>query len=232
VNLTGTDDVTVTAPTTLSSATRVNGTFTVGAVVAQVEQHPATPYFDLLTPNYLKFMTGYYQCGDSFPSAGSDDLAGYLGQNFQLQPNHIQENHWNMSGNKEVFLPAALVDRLVIFRYTRMVTAATTGQVTFTTASGDTFADFVLNPPITAYAGNGRVLPDSAERIASDVRGSYILATGGTNKTHFHAPNGQNHAHNAGAEYIFYCEVEGEWLLALVPFALGTGVQSTPRSFT
>ena len=149
---------------------------------------------------------------------------------FTLSVNTLTECKWDGGNASAITLPSATVDTLCVFRFT----AAGHGgdDIVFTTALGDTYEPFSIQPPIKVHSDLGgnrgaRCLPMPIMTTTTNL----VVAAGDQNTFTVKSTNNNNQT-NVGAELVWYCRTAGKWVLAFVPSFLGTGVINTTFGFT
>lgn len=176
--------------------------------------------------NYMRFLTGDYFGLTVFEKADADTDTG-----FTMAANAVTNSVWDGAGAAAAMvLPKAVKDTIVVFRFSA---AADGGQnITFTTGSGDTYEAFSIQPPIIGGAdlvGNkgARCLPTPTYTTATS-----LVSAAAANNTLIIASTASNNQTNLGAELVWYCKTDGEWIMAFVPCFLGTGVINATFAFS
>jgi hypothetical protein len=174
-----------------------------------------------ITSNYLRFVTGEYF---GMTVVNKTDAETDLG--FILQANAITESLWDGGAAAAMVLPSATKDTICVFRFA--ASAAGVQIITFTTAAGDTYDAFSLQPPVIGGADleanrGPRCLPSPTYNTTTN------LVSASTANTVFSvaAAAAANNQTNIGAELVWYCRNDGEWLMAFVPSFIGTGARTT-----
>jgi hypothetical protein len=179
-----------------------------------------------ITSNYLRFVTGEYFGMTVVAKSDIDTDTG-----FTLQANAITESLWDGGGAaSSMVLPSATKDTICVFRFA--AAAAGGNTIIFTTASGDTYDVFSLHPP--AIGGEDLVENRGARCLPSPTYGTttnLVSAVTANNKFSV-AATANNNQTNIGAELVWYCKTDGEWLMAFVPSFLGSGLKNETFAFS